>query len=225
MQADLGSQARQFADGASELLNGTVTNGVRVSTLTTSAGHMTIGVGVGKRNLVPKSVPLAPSGGRALVHLYMAHYCTLDPEGLYLAMTQSTMGLYTSAAMNDDELVVGIDYTREPANQYPDAHLHVAGRRDDLDDLYLGDQRKSRTLRDLHLPVGGRRFRPTLEDLIEFAITEEMVVPREGWRGAIEAHRARWARVQVKAAVRRHQADAAATLSEAGWTLSPPPEG
>ena len=159
---------------------------------------------------------------RDSVYLDLAHYCELDPEGRYLTMTQSTMSLDTSAEMADDELLVGIDYVRDPTNQFPGSHLHVAGQRDDLDDIYLGDERKRRKLRDLHLPVGGKRFRPTLEDLLAFTITEEMVEPRDGWRAVIDEHRATWTQVQVKAAARRNPEDAAAALAEAGWTVTPP---
>ena len=222
MKDDLGSQVRRFAEKMSHLLNATVTNGVRVSTLTTSSGHAVVGVHVGKLRPDPRPIPLAPAGGKALVYLYLAHYCELDPEGRYLTMTQSTMSLYTSAEMADDELLVGIDYVRDPTNQFPGSHLHVAGQRDDLDDIYLGDERKRRKLRDLHLPVGGKRFRPTLEDLLAFTITEEMVEPRDGWRAVIDEHRATWTQVQVKAAARRNPEDAAAALAEAGWTVTPP---
>ena len=220
---DLASQARRFAARTSDLLNGTITNGIRVSSLTTSAGLATVGAGVGKQGSNAEPVPLAPAGGKALVYLYLAHYCVLDPEGVYLAMKQSTLNLYTSAEMNDDELILGLDYVREPTNQFPGSHIHVSGQRDDLDAIYLGDERKSRKLRDFHLPVGGRRFRPTLEDLIEFTITEEMVKPREGWRDVVDEHRTRWTQVQIKAATRRNQSDAAAALTEAGWTVAPPP--
>ena len=65
----------------SHLLNATVTNGVRVSTLTTSSGHAVVGVNVGKLRPDPRPIPLAPAGGKALVYLYLAHYCELDPEG------------------------------------------------------------------------------------------------------------------------------------------------
>ncbi|MDE0268979.1 MAG: hypothetical protein OXI96_08095 [Acidimicrobiaceae bacterium] len=32
---------------------------------------------------------------------------------------------------------------------------------------------------DLHLLVGGRRFRPCLEDVIEFCVLERLVNPRD----------------------------------------------
>ncbi len=181
-----------------------------------------MGAGVKRTQASPDPIPLAISNNKPLVYLYLIHSYELDPEERYLTMSASTMSLYTSPEMEDHQLVVGIDYSRNPANQYPGSHLHVAGRRDDLDAIYLGDKRKTRSLRDLHLPVGGKRFRPTLEDLIEFVVTEEMVTPRPEWRAVVDEHRARWTQIQVKAAVRRHQDDAAEALKEAGWQVLPP---
>lgn len=200
---DLHKQARRFAKETSDLLNGTVTHGVRISTLTTSGGRAIMGSGIRKTNPEPTPIPIAPEGGKPVVFLFLIHAYGFDPEGRYLTMEASTMSLYTSPEMDRDQLVVGIDYVREPSNQFPGAHLHVSGHRDDLDDIYLGDKRKTRQLRDLHLPVGGKRFRPTLEDLIEFMVTEEMVVPRPQWRAVVDAHRATWASKQLRAAVRR----------------------
>lgn len=225
MADDLDAQARTFAADTSDLLNRTVANGVRITALSTPDGRTIIGAGVKKTQIIPDPIPITPAGGKALVFLFLVHSYELDPEGVYLAMSTSTLSLYTSSEMEDDQLVVGIDYVRSPGNQFPGSHLHVAGQRDDLDAIYLGDDRKSRKLRDLHLPVGGKRFRPTLEDLIDFMVTEEMVVPRPQWRKAVEEHRSSWTRIQVKAAVRRNQDDAAAALREAGWTVGDPPQG
>ena len=221
MAEDLETQARRFAAETSELLNGTVADGVRVSALSTASGHTIMGAGVKKTQASPDPIPIAPSGSKALVFLYLIHSYELDPEGVYFTMS-STMSLYTSTEMEDDQLIVGIDYVRNPSNEFPGSHLHVAGHRDDLDSIYLGDERKTRKLRDLHLPVGGKRFRPTLEDLIEFMVTEEMVVPRPQWRRVVDDHRDRWTRIQVKASTRRYQDDAAEALREAGWELTPP---
>ena len=223
MPESLDEQARRFAAETSALLNGTVANGVRVTALSAPSGRTIMGAGVKKSSPTPDPIPIDPSGGKALVYLYLLHSYELDPEGIYLTMTTSTLSLYTSPDMEDDQLVVGIDYVRSPGNEYPGAHLHVSGHRDDLDAIYLGDERKSRKLRDLHLPVGGKRFRPTLEDLIEFVVTEEMVVPRQQWRRVVDEHRARWMDIQVKAAVRRNQDAAAEALTQAGWAVTPPP--
>lgn len=222
MAEKLEKQARRFADDISDLLSKTVADGVRVSALKTAKGHGIIGAGISKKRSVSLPIPISPSGRKAVVFLYLLHSYEFDPEGVYLTMTQSTMSLYTSPDMEDDQLIVGIDYARNPGNQFPGAHLHVAGKRDDLDAIYLGDERKTRKLRDLHFPVGGKRYRPSLEDLVEFMITEEMVDPRPGWEQEVKRHRIRWEAIQLKAAVRRNQEDAATALREAGWAVTPP---
>jgi hypothetical protein len=74
-------------------------------------------------------------------------------------------------------------------------------------------------------PSGGKRFRPTLEDLIEFMILEEMVEPRDGWEAKVKEHRDRWELLQTKAAVRSHQEAAAEVLRSKGWTVVPPASG
>ncbi len=219
MGDDLRAQARAFADQTSELLNGTLTKGVRISSVVTPTGLTVMGCGVTRTSPDPRPIPL---GAKRRVWLYLLHSYGWDPEGEYLTMTRSTLSLYTSESMEDHELVVGMDYIREPANKYPGCHLHVHGGRDDLDHIYLGEARDSRKLRDLHLPVGGKRFRPTLEDLVEFVVTEEMAKPHDGWDVVVAEHRRRWQEIQLKAAVRRQQDVAAEALQAAGWTLTPP---
>lgn len=222
MAESLEKQARRFAGDISDLLTKTVTDGIRVSALETAEGHGIIGAGISRSRSTSLPIPISPTRRDAVVFLYLLHSYEPDPEGVYLTMTQSTMSLYTSPDMEDNQLIVGIDYARNPGNQFPGAHLHVAGQRDDLDAVYLGDERKTRKLRDLHFPVGGKRFRPSLEDLVEFMVTEEMVEPRPGWEQEVKKHRARWEAIQLKAAVRRNQEDAAAALREAGWDVTPP---
>lgn len=129
MAEDLHSQARRFAAETSELLNGTVADGVRVSALSTASGRTIMGVGIKKTQAIPDPIPIAPSGGKALVLPYLIHSYELDPEDVYLTMSTSTMSLYTSPEMEDDQLIVGIDYVRNPSNEFPGSHLHVAGHR------------------------------------------------------------------------------------------------
>ena len=194
MAESLEKQARRFAHDISDLLNRTVTDGIRVSSLKTATGYGIIGAGVSKNRSTSLPIPITPMKKDAVVFLYLLHSYEPDPEGVYLTMTQTTMSLYTSAAMEDEQLIVGIDYARNPGNQFPGAHLHVAGQRDDLDAVYL----------------------------VEFMVTEEMVDPRTGWEQVVKDRRARWEAIQLKAAVRRNQEDAAAALREAGWDAITP---
>jgi hypothetical protein len=68
----------------------------------------------------------------------------------------------------------------------------------------------------LHLPVGGRRFRPTLEDLIEFLITERLVKGNEGWQKPLAASRNQFQVNQMRALIRRFPTEAAAAVREFG---------
>jgi hypothetical protein len=219
---DLDAQARSFALRTADLLNNTVTHGVEISALRTTTGRAVMGSGLTPTSIMPRPISIGLEGSRPVVFLYLVHTYGLDPEGVYLTMSASTMSLYSSPGMADDELIVAIDYVREPVDPFPGAHLRVAGDRRDLDRLHLGMASRHRRLRDLHLPVGGRRFRPTLEDLIQFMVTEEMVIPRPQWRSVMELHRAEWEASQVRAAARRCQEDAARALREAGWAVHPP---
>ena len=217
----LDKAARNFAQECSDLLNLTVANGVKFSAIRTNNSAL-IGVGLSKTCADSSPIPLRIGKGKPAVHLYVQHSYGYDSERVYLTMLKSTMALYTSAEMESDQLIVTYDYARETNTPNPEAHLHVYGERSDLDEIYLGTGRDSRQLRDLHLPVGGRRFRPTLEDIVEFAILEEMVQPRDDWTTVVEQGRQRWTSIQLKALVRRDQVTAAEQLRKEGWTCEAP---
>ncbi|GAA1239796.1 hypothetical protein [Streptomyces rhizosphaericus] len=52
--------------------------------------------------------------------------------------------------------------------------------------------------------TGGNRFRPCIEDVIEFLITVRLVEAHDGWGQRVEEGRVRYRRGQLKAAMRRH---------------------
>ena len=71
-------------------------------------------------------------------------------------------------------MLVPFDYERGKSG-YPEAHLQVYGESAALA-AWKGTP-KSRQLARLHFPVRGRRYRPTLEDVVEFLIAKELAVP------------------------------------------------
>jgi hypothetical protein len=62
----------------------------------------------------------------------------------------------------------------------------------------------------------GRRFRPILEDVIEFLVSEGLVDPRPGWLDAVEDGRRAFLRKQLRAAIRREPDIALEALKEFG---------
>ena len=77
-------------------------------------------------------------------------------------------------------------------------------------------------MESLHLPVGGDRFRPCLEDVIEFLVVECRFDCQGGWRAPSEAGRERWRRMQTRTAVRDSPSEAAAALRSLGYTVAAP---
>jgi hypothetical protein len=151
---DLPAQAKVFADDLSDLLNGTVTNGPRLTYLFPQCKNTAnIGYRISKRSAMSELIPIGISG-TPRIWLSLMFSVSLDGDGDFLMITQSAMGIFTAATRDDDAHLVSIDYTREPANQYPGSHLHVGGHQHGLTAIY-GDVGNVRKLRDLHLPVGG----------------------------------------------------------------------
>ena len=100
MAGDLEAQARRFANETSDLLNGTVCRGVRISTLRTPRGDVIMGPGIKKTRPDPAPIPIT-TGSKARVFLYLIHSYCLDPEGEFLTMASSTLSLTATPDASD----------------------------------------------------------------------------------------------------------------------------
>lgn len=199
--SDLPDQARVFAADISDLLNRTVADGIRVSAVLDPHGTCIVGRNVTKTSFLPDLIPVRVNKA-ARCHLRVGYVLVLDPEGVHLTVAKSDVSLYLDR--EGTKMILHYDYDREPANDYPQAHFQVAGDAPNLRALArAGERGDSRELHDFHFPVGGRRFRPTLEDVVEFLIVEQLAEARAGWQDAIEEHRTTWYQRQLLAAVRR----------------------
>jgi hypothetical protein len=142
--------------------------------------------------------------------LRVAYQLSLDETGRFLTVVKSAIEIYPSAdAM---ESLCHFDYERGKEGGYPEAHIQVHGTSEALQSWSGTPQ--TRELGRLHLPVGGRRFRPALEDVIEFLIVEKLADPRDDWRGALVRYREDWERIQLSAAIRANPVTAWEILNE-----------
>lgn len=73
----------------------------------------------------------------------------------------------------------------------------------------------------LHFPLGGHRFRPGLEDVLQMLQTEFGAEVGPTWAGQLGRARAHTA----AAVVRDCPSEAVRVLSELGYTVAPPPSG
>ncbi|HSV66862.1 MAG TPA: hypothetical protein VLJ59_13250 [Mycobacteriales bacterium] len=176
---------------------------------------------VGSRSVVRPvgdSVPLSV-GRKRLAALEISMSCCLDSVQRYLAVEKSHFKLYADI---DRTPILRFDYVREMRTK-PHAHIQVHGHRGALSHLLSQSGHATpHDMSSLHLPVGGSRFRPCLEDIIQFLITECGVDYKPGWRQRVEEGRDRWRRRQIAAATRAVPSEAARVLTELGYRVELP---
>lgn len=180
---------------------------------------MVVGCGLGKRQLNPSLIPVSTTGAKPRVWLWIMYGLMFDDEG-FLTSERSSFSIHRSTDLSE-EPKISYDYIREPTNKYQAAHIHVDGEMAGLPGMVGRNDRKEVQLVDLHLPVGGKRFRPGLEDLIEFLVLEDMALaPRADWQAVVGSHRSEWHEGQLKAAVRSNPEAAAAQLRLQGYSVT-----
>ncbi len=174
-----------------------------------------------QRSQVVAEVPLAVEG-ETLARLKIDVWCCLDSYQRFLAVEEST---YQLIATLDREPIFRFEYERA-AQSKPRAHFQVHAHRGALSHLLSrARHRTPHSMQSLHLPVGGDRFRPCLEDVIEFLVVECKFDRQEGWRPAIQAGREDWRRMQTRTVVRDSPLEAAAALRDLGFTVTAPDGG
>lgn len=221
----LPSEAEDFADRLTTILNGTVTSGAEVTVLLHEAGLATVAAGHAEKvtdrlGLVPLSTARS-AGERSQAALWLMAFFRvgLDAEGEHLAVQTSVFGLCINPVTGYCPLRV--EFNRANTAR-PQAHVHIHGESAGLGYAYAAAGRPPKDLMKLHLPVGGRRFRPTIEDFVELLVDEKLARPKDGWRGVIAAGRSDWEERQLRAAVRRNPAPAVEQLVAMGYRVDAP---
>lgn len=171
--------------------------------------------------------------GRPLLQLTVEYHCTFDRDHRYLAVDKSQIQV---RAVEVNEPLFRYEYERHPTgNDFPTAHIHVHAHRDAF--IYVmteaGDatrraklrvrSKKIPTLSQLHFPVGGSRFRPCLEDVIEMLVQGFGIDHQPGPLEILRSGRERWRKMQLAAAVRDAPELAATALEvEFGYQITRP---
>ena len=175
---------------------------------------------------------------KPLLSLLVNYRCTADSKKRFLAVDKSAVAVYPGLQAQKEPLF-RYEYQRD-ASQTPSAHLHIHAHRDAFTaTMVRAGQTTKRgakraeddpvpSLKELHFPLGGSRFRPCLEDVLEMLIEEFGLDHDKGPNGSREAlriGRAAWRRRQTGAAVRDDPESAANALRELGYDVKNPGEG
>jgi hypothetical protein len=174
--------------------------------------------------------------GEHLLSLKVDYHCTWDSGGSFLAVDKSTFELVLPEVT---EPLLRYDYLRSPKSDLPCAHFNVHGHRDELiysmmaaGFRYQAKNRGKKAVRtnkvprlaQLHLPTGGHRFRPCLEDIIQMIVFEFGIDTVDGWQDAIEMGRMIWKDSQLASAVRDNPSKAVEQLESMGFDIVAPPD-
>ncbi|MFI0718036.1 hypothetical protein [Streptomyces sp. NPDC021224] len=137
----------------------------------------------------------------------MSFKLQMDQWDQYLTVRSSFVGVFPSEDGKD--ALFHYDYERDKRDGYPDAHLQVAGQDEAMAALLPGKP----TVK-LHFPVGGKRFRPCLEDVIEFLIREGLTAGKDGYKAVLDREREKFRINQLRAAMRRSPEVVAAFIDD-----------
>lgn len=173
-----------------------------------------------------------------ILRLSVEYNCIRDGHDKYLAVNSSKVHVF--AEPGGREPLFRYEYERSMSSRLPAAHIQFHGKHPELEQAMeeCGDstprsKRRKRgenpiRLSALHFPVGGSRFRPTLEDVMEMLIEEFGVNPEGSVKAAREVladSRETWRRAQVATVVRDAPSEAVRALREMGYQIAPPEDG
>ncbi|CAM3225150.1 hypothetical protein [Tsukamurella hominis] len=172
----------------------------------------------GKRFTFTYRQTLHAAAGGAVVGMMRLDYALgTDRSGQHLAVHSSAFKLLDSRGSKP---IVRVEYVRD-ASRVPCSHIHVHAESGLFTQLLAATGRKSPAAIDsVHVPTGGDRFRPCVEDFVEFLIVECGAAAREGWRDEVKQGRELWREFQTAAAVRDRPMVAIKTLEALGLTVT-----
>lgn len=219
---DLDQRAATFAQEVQDTLFGVLPGDFQIVSISHGGRYVVRPAG---DEPAKQHIPLYVDGEK-LATLGVQNYLGLDSSGAFLKTWRSKIAVHSTL---DRTPLVRQEFDAEISENAPLAHWHVHADRGSLSHLLgrahavRGDVvRKPHDMSSLHFPVGGERFRPCLEDVLEFLVREFGIDSKPGWDGAIKAGRARWRRMQLRSTVRDLQDEAAEVLRRHGWTVEPP---
>lgn len=231
----LKDEANKFAAILTEVVNGTVSKEVDFVVTLLEDGRV---AWIFPRDSSPGKLELIPIlvGGSTVdnprLWLNVWFKVKLDSDNKYLTVQQSQFSLVLDK--QSERPAVRIEYDRDKGYEPDDrekgihrrsaAHVQIHGVSEEIAYIQgLNGTRKLRNLSKFHIPVGGRRFRPSLEDFIEFLSMEDLISGLHlGWQDVLTRHRSRWLEIQLRSAIRSDPNTTVDVLRTMGFLVSGP---
>jgi hypothetical protein len=215
----------------------------RVQRILPTSERFTVLAGRGHRPYIYVGIPAATTGRFDVLPLTIkqVHVASLlikyhlwwDSTETFLAVEKS---LFHVRPEDEDETpLLRFEYLRNAGPDIPSSHVQFHAHRDELTYL-LVQAEKGRPARrwksgrvpriaEVHVPQGGHRYRPCVEDVLHSVITEFGVDTQPGWLDAVRAGREEWRRKQFFAAARDVPQDAVEAVRRLGCGVILPAGG
>lgn len=223
--SQLDKLATEFADDLTSLTRGVLGEGTpRFAALNMGARVRVSPISVDEKELrIPVSINDEP-----VLSLRARYFCCWDGSSTFLATDQADIHLHYAGIPDP---LIRFEYVRS-SKEPPGAHIQVHAHRDEMAYLLrLADagrprqgfkRRRLPRLSEMHLPVGGHRMRPALEDVLLFMKREFAITTVPGWRAVIDERLRNWREIQLMSAVRDAPEAAAEALRALGYTVQSP---
>lgn len=228
MTADLTAESLGFASRMTDLLGRTVGGGVQFDVVEVDLNRSKVGPAPFSADesgfaLVPLRRSCDPQDQPERLSLKVEFDLNLDDEKEHLTVLRSTFGLWVRPhPKRSPRPVVRIEYDRDATGK-PAAHVHLHAESVELGWIYGTAGERLTRMQEIHFPVGGRRFRPTVEDFLQFLHRERLFRDWElGWQTVVQGSLDEFVERQARATVRRHEHSAADQLRAMGYTVVPP---
>lgn len=176
---------------------------------------------------VLQRIPISIDGEPRL-SLMVRFYCCWDGSSTFMATDQADVHVFYAGVPDP---LLRYEYVRS-SKEPPGAHLQVHAHRDEMAYLLrLAEKGRPKQgfkrnrlpkLSEMHLPVGGHRMRPALEDVLLFLKREFAIDTVDGWKAVIDEHLRDWRLMQLRTAVRDAPESAAQVLRGLGYTVVEP---
>lgn len=168
--------------------------------------------------------------GKGVLRLQFSYECEMNVYG-YLTIEKSSIRILPQNEGYLGAPFFHYDYLRDHHGDVPAAHINIHASNDEITKTMLqcglkkrGRRRREKfvkngvfpTVSNLHFPLGGNLFRPSLEDILEMVVYEFGIDTVDGWHDVLEASRVEYRTIQYKALVREHPHIALEALREAG---------
>ncbi|MCX2750218.1 hypothetical protein OOZ51_20770 [Arthrobacter sp. MI7-26] len=176
--------------------------------------------------LQDEKMPLTVAG-KTVAFLGCSMDQELDRSGAYLKTCGSKITVWSKIdrtpliRLEYDARMRGAPISHWQIHAERGAMSHLLGRAHAVDPSKVS---RPHDFSSLHFPIGGERFRPCLEDMIQFLIDDCGVDSLSGWKDAVESGREKWRRIQLRSVVRDSPEDAASVLRNLGYAVEGPNE-